>query len=60
MDLAEDVAGAGQYDYLRLDALTRNPAAIASYEKRGNKKVGTDRFKKSDSYYYEKTIKAVG
>lgn len=56
MDLAEDIAATRHYDCVRLDAFTRNPAAIALYERRGYKKAGIVRFRKGDFYCYEKAI----
>jgi ribosomal protein S18 acetylase RimI-like enzyme len=56
MDLAEEIATARRYDCLRLDAFTRNPVAIALYEKRGYKRAGTVRFRKGDFHCYEKAI----
>jgi ribosomal protein S18 acetylase RimI-like enzyme len=56
MDFAEQTAAAENYDCIRLDAFTRNPAAFAMYEKRGYRRAGIVRFRKGDFYVYEKKI----
>ena len=57
MDFAEEAALAKGYDCIRLDAFTRNPAALTLYENRGYRKAGTVRFRKGEFYCYEKAIR---
>lgn len=56
MDFAEEMAAAENYDCIRLDAFTLNPAAFAMYENRGYRRAGIVRFRKGDFYVYEKKI----
>ena len=58
MDFAEEMAGAENYDCIRLDAFTRNPAAFNLYEKRGYRRAGIVRFRKGEFFVYEKKIGA--
>jgi ribosomal protein S18 acetylase RimI-like enzyme len=58
MDFAEERAAAENYDCIRLDAFTRNPAAFALYENRGYRRAGIVRFRKGDFFCYEKKIGA--
>jgi ribosomal protein S18 acetylase RimI-like enzyme len=56
MDFAEEMAAAENYDCIRLDAFTRNPAAFTLYENRGYRKAGIVRFRKGEFFVYEKKI----
>jgi len=56
MDFAEEMAATGNYDCIRLDAFTRNPAAFALYENRGYRKAGIVRFRKGNFFCFEKKI----
>ena len=56
MDFTEEMAAAENYDSIRLDAFTLNPAAFAMYEKRGYRKAGIVRFRKGDFFCFEKEI----
>ena len=56
MDFAEEMAATENYDCIRLDAFTRNPAAFTLYESRGYRKAGIVRFRKGDFFCYEKKI----
>ncbi len=58
MDFTEEMAAAENYDCIRLDAFTLNPAAFAMYEKRGYRRAGIVRFRKGDFYVYEKKTNA--
>jgi len=58
MDFAEEMAAAENYDCVRLDAFTRNPAAFNLYEKRGYRRAGIVRFRKGEFFVYEKKISA--
>jgi len=58
MDFAEERAAAKNYDCIRLDAFTRNPAAFSLYENRGYRRAGIVRFRKGDFFCYEKKISA--
>jgi ribosomal protein S18 acetylase RimI-like enzyme len=58
MDFAEEMAAAENYDCIRLDAFTRNPAAFNLYENRGYRRAGIVRFRKGDFFCYEKKISA--
>ena len=58
MDFAEEMAAAENYDSIRLDAFTRNPAAFTLYENRGYRRAGVVRFRKGDFFVYEKKISA--
>ncbi len=60
MDFAEEMAATQNYDCIRLDAFTLNPAAFAMYEKRGYRRAGIVRFRKGDFYVYEKKIEMPG
>jgi ribosomal protein S18 acetylase RimI-like enzyme len=60
MDFAEEMASAESYDCIRLDAFTRNPAALRLYENRGYRKAGIVRLRKGEFFCYEKTISARG
>jgi len=57
MDFAEVLAATGNYDCIRLDAFTRNPAAFTLYENRGYRKAGIVRFRKGDFFCFEKKIR---
>ncbi len=59
MDFAEGFAAARGYDCIRLDAFTRNPAAVALYETRGYRNAGVIRLRKGDFYCFEKGIRPV-
>ena len=56
MDFAEETATREGYDVIRLEAFTRNPAALALYEHRGYRKAGAVRFRKGDFFCYEKQL----
>jgi len=56
MDFVEEMAADKEYDCIRLDTFTRNPAAFAMYENRGYRKAGIVRFRKGDFFCYEKKI----
>ena len=58
MDFAEEMAATENYDCIRLDAFTRNPAAFALYENRGYRRAGIVRFRKGEFFCYEKKISA--
>jgi ribosomal protein S18 acetylase RimI-like enzyme len=58
MDFAEETAAAENYDCIRLDAFTPNPAAFNLYENRGYRRAGIVRFRKGDFFVYEKKINA--
>ena len=58
MDFAEEKAVTENYDCIRLDAFTRNPAAFALYENRGYRKAGIVRFRKGEFFCFEKKISA--
>jgi ribosomal protein S18 acetylase RimI-like enzyme len=58
MDFAEKTAVIQGYNCTRLDAFTRNPAAFALYERRGDRNAGVVRFRKGEFYCYEKAINA--
>jgi ribosomal protein S18 acetylase RimI-like enzyme len=58
MDFVEETAAIRDYNSIRLDAFTRNPAALALYEKRGYRKAGVVRFRKGEFLCYEKAINA--
>ena len=58
MDFAEEMAAAENYDCIRLDAFTQNPAAFAMYENRGYRRAGIVRFRKGEFFVYEKKIGA--
>jgi ribosomal protein S18 acetylase RimI-like enzyme len=58
MDYAEEQARERGYDTLRLDAFTKNPPAVALYEKRGYRKAGTVLFRKGLFYCYEKDMRS--
>jgi ribosomal protein S18 acetylase RimI-like enzyme len=58
MDFAEDTAVIRCYDCVRLDAFTRNPAALTFYDRRGYNKTGIVHFRKGQFYCYEKAVKA--
>jgi ribosomal protein S18 acetylase RimI-like enzyme len=54
MDFAEALAAEGNYDCIRLDAFTRNPAACSLYKNRGYAVAGAVRFRKGEFYCFEK------
>jgi ribosomal protein S18 acetylase RimI-like enzyme len=56
MDFAEEMAAAENYDCIRLDAFTLNPAAYTLYENRGYRRAGIVRFRKGDFFCFEKKI----
>ncbi len=58
MEFAEETAVTKEYDCIRLDAFTRNPAAFTLYENRGYRNAGTVHFRKGEFYCYEKAMKA--
>lgn len=58
MDFAEETAVIRDYDCIRLDAFTRNPAAFTLYENRGYRKAGVVHFRKGEFFCYEKAIGA--
>jgi len=58
MDFAEEKAATENYDCIRLDAFTRNPAAFALYENRGYRRAGIVLFRKGEFFCYEKKISA--
>lgn len=58
MDFAEEMAADENYDCIRLDAFTQNPAAFAMYENRGYRRAGIVRFRKGEFFVYEKKIGA--
>jgi ribosomal protein S18 acetylase RimI-like enzyme len=58
MSFAEETAVTRGYDCIRLDAFTRNPAALALYESRGYRRAGTVHFRKGAFYCYEKAMRA--
>jgi ribosomal protein S18 acetylase RimI-like enzyme len=58
MDFAEEMAATENYDCIRLDAFTRNPAAFTLYENRGYRKAGIVRFRKGEFFCFEKKISA--
>ena len=60
MDFAEEIAATENYDCIRLDAFTRNPAAFTLYENRGYRRAGIVRFRKGEFFCYEKEISAEG
>lgn len=60
MDFAEETAADKGCDCIRLDAFTRNPAALALYETRGYGKVGVVRFRKGEFFCYEKKLSVHG
>jgi ribosomal protein S18 acetylase RimI-like enzyme len=58
MDFAEEMAATENYDCIRLDAFTLNPAAFTLYENRGYRRAGIVRFRKGDFFCYERKISA--
>lgn len=58
MDFAEEKAATENYDCIRLDAFTRNPAAFTLYENRGYRKAGIVLFRKGEFFCFEKKISA--
>lgn len=58
MDFAEEMATTENYDCIRLDAFTRNPAAFVLYENRGYRRAGIVLFRKGEFFCYEKKIRA--
>jgi len=56
MDFAEKEAGSKGYKSIRLDAFTKNPAAVALYEGRKYRNAGTVRFRKGIFFCYEKKL----
>ncbi len=56
MDFAEEKAAAENYDCIRLDAFTRNPAAYTLYENRRYRRAGIVRFRKGEFFCFEKKI----
>jgi ribosomal protein S18 acetylase RimI-like enzyme len=56
MDFAERDAASKGCDAIRLDAFTKNPIAIALYERRGYRRAGTVHFRKGPFFCYEKPI----
>ena len=58
MDFAEEMAATENYDCIRLDAFTRNPAAFTLYENRGYRKAGIVLFRKGEFFCFEKKISA--
>lgn len=58
MDYAETEAAARDFDAIRLDAFTLNPAANALYANRGYRRAGEVRFRKGLFYCYEKAVKS--
>jgi len=57
MTYAEQEAAAREYDAIRLDVFTRNPAATALYERRGYRRAGTVRFRKGLFFCYERPVR---
>ena len=58
MDFAEEMAATENYDCIRLDAFTLNPAAFTLYENRGYRRARIVRFRKGEFFVYEKKIGA--
>jgi ribosomal protein S18 acetylase RimI-like enzyme len=58
MDFAEGMAATENYDCIRLDAFTRNPAAFTLYENRGYRRAGIVLFRKGEFFCFEKKISA--
>jgi ribosomal protein S18 acetylase RimI-like enzyme len=56
MEFAEEMAAAENYDCIRLDAFTRNPAASSLYENRGYRRAGIVRFRKGMFFCFEKKV----
>ncbi len=56
MHFVEQYAEVHGYDVIRLDAFTRNPAAVRLYEGRGYRKAGIVSFRKGPFYCFEKRI----
>ena len=56
MDFAEQFAREHRYDAIRLDAFTRNPAAVALYKSRGYRLAGLVTFRKGPFYCFEKDL----
>ncbi len=56
MDFAEESASDANYDCIRLDAFTRNPAAYNLYETRGYRRAGIVHFRKGEFFCYEKKV----
>jgi len=56
MDFAELEAASKGYDAIRLDVFSRNPAAIALYERCGYRKAGTLSFRKGIFFCFEKPV----
>jgi len=60
MDYAEQYAQSRGYEAIRLDAFTKNPAAVSLYERRGYRNAGTVTFRKGDFYCFEKQVGKMG
>jgi ribosomal protein S18 acetylase RimI-like enzyme len=58
MDFAEEKAATENYECIRLDAFTRNPAAFTLYENRGYRRAGIVLFRKGEFFCFEKKISA--
>lgn len=56
MDFAEKEAASKGYNVIRLDAFTKNPAAVALYEGRDYRNAGTVLFRKGFFFCYEKKL----
>lgn len=54
MDFAEELGQADGYAAIRLDAFTKNRAAVSLYEKRGYRKAGIVQFRKGPFFCFEK------
>jgi ribosomal protein S18 acetylase RimI-like enzyme len=60
MDFAEEMASTENYDCIRLDAFTRNPAALTLYDGRGYRRAGIVHLRKGEFFCYEKAIDTKG
>ena len=59
MSLIEDVASSLQYNYIRLDAFSKNPAALSIYNSLGYQYAGHVIFRKGKFYCFEKALSHV-